>query len=685
MNYVKYILNRVNKDIKRSQSRLDYVKIDKLFNLLLYQENIYKNIYYISNIKSLKSISNYLLFILKKQDTGLINFENLLQNLKNDKEFLERELVKNFILPQEKEENIKSQNQEKIKDNEEITQKEKLLSEAANIFRVIEKENELIAVEFTDSEIEKDVINIYSETTGKRRLELLKIPTEKNEDDIVYALPGDEKIIDTNENKLPIEKKEEKKLILSKTDAVSVTEDVYLPPGKHEPEETEVTEKTVEDDNMQQVFTKTEDIVNAPEQELITAQSKTEQEQTFTNKNTSTETIGKPKEELKTETENEESPESEKPAPQKIEQDHEIQFVEDIKASEEEIYKYTNEQTEEEREEPQKILLDSLPEDEPSYIEAQRLEINKDFIYYEEQIIQRNKKLRELLAESKELLTVSADKFTDKKITEKESELVDGKLLEEIFKESELSEQESQKFSFEIITKIYGTIKKYFNFIKLLNEESIKSFLLTEKTNNHEKVLDNFIKGLILIDCLLKDEDCNIGIENVIRFTEEINSFLKKKEDEFEKKKTVQKSKKEIEKQLKKRFTETTQREKLILLKNSIVDIEKIIKSLEHIKGEFQVYNGLRELSHTFVYFKGIVTIANLLEMNKLSQLAEGGYIFIKFVQSYRLNPFNEEIKSILNYIIYNMKMLFLDKTSKDIDTFIYYLNNPVEIKTICK
>ncbi len=44
------------------------------------------------------------------------------------------------------------------------------------------------------------------------------------------------------------------------------------------------------------------------------------------------------------------------------------------------------------------------------------------------------------------------------------------------------------------------------------------------------------------------------------------------------------------------------------------------------------------------------------------------------------MDPLSKEIKEILNYIIINLKLLFLDKKSKDLDLFISYLNNPEKI-----
>ena len=65
-----------------------------------------------------------------------------------------------------------------------------------------------------------------------------------------------------------------------------------------------------------------------------------------------------------------------------------------------------------------------------------------------------------------------------------------------------------------------------------------------------------------------------------------------------------------------------------------------------------------------------------------MAQLSEASYIFIKYIQNYRIDPFGSDVKEILNYIIVNFKLLFLGKTSEDIEVFISYLNNPDKIFT---
>ena len=77
-----------------------------------------------------------------------------------------------------------------------------------------------------------------------------------------------------------------------------------------------------------------------------------------------------------------------------------------------------------------------------------------------------------------------------------------------------------------------------------------------------------------------------------------------------------------------------------------------------------------------------MVTLASKLSLPKIIYLAEASYNFIKFVQNYRLDPLDEDIKDIFNYIIYNFKAIYLDKPTKELEIFIKHLNNPVKIFT---
>ncbi len=88
----------------------------------------------------------------------------------------------------------------------------------------------------------------------------------------------------------------------------------------------------------------------------------------------------------------------------------------------------------------------------------------------------------------------------------------------------------------------------------------------------------------------------------------------------------------------------------------------------------------MRSLSSNLDNLKEIVLLSKELDLKKLVQLAEASYIFIKFLQNYRINPVTIETKEIFGYITYNLKTLVVGKSVEDIDLFISYLNDPVKI-----
>jgi hypothetical protein len=188
-----------------------------------------------------------------------------------------------------------------------------------------------------------------------------------------------------------------------------------------------------------------------------------------------------------------------------------------------------------------------------------------------------------------------------------------------------------------------------------------------------------FRDAIKLIEGLIKGDEVQ-DLNTTIKAIEEIRNGLMEKSKQRETQEKLNKEKVQIERHLTEKYTDVNQRHKLLVMKDEVLEIENIFKSLETIKGKYQAYDALRTLSHTFSRLKEIAKIANNLEMRKMSQLTEASYIFIKFIQNYRMDPLDAEIKEIFKYIIYNFKLIYLDKPTKDIDVFISYLNDPIKI-----
>jgi hypothetical protein len=99
-DYLKFIFHKTNNDLNRYNiSKSDKELINKLFERIISSDNLPRDLYILSHIKELKNIGKYFIFILKKIEQQVINFDNLSQNLKTDLEFVENEILNYFSNP----------------------------------------------------------------------------------------------------------------------------------------------------------------------------------------------------------------------------------------------------------------------------------------------------------------------------------------------------------------------------------------------------------------------------------------------------------------------------------------------------------------------------------------------------------------------------------------------------------
>jgi hypothetical protein len=178
---------------------------------------------------------------------------------------------------------------------------------------------------------------------------------------------------------------------------------------------------------------------------------------------------------------------------------------------------------------------------------------------------------------------------------------------------------------------------------------------------------------------LIKGDDY-YGYKDILKSIENIRNTLLEEKQKRETYLRRLKEKMDLENKLDEKFPSENQRGRLLILKKMIIDTEANFKSLEKITGEYQIYEALRSLSASLNNFKNIVVLAKELRMNQLVKLSEAGYIFIKFLQNYRINPVTIEILEIFGYIVFNLKSLIVGKPVEDIELFISYLNDPVKI-----
>jgi hypothetical protein len=629
--YFKFVVSKIENDLKIYTTSGELLKCLYLLGVLKSSDNLLKDIYTISRIKDLKNLGNYLLFILKKTEAGEIKFDNLLENINLDKEFVLNELLNCFDIDSPLEPGPEKE-YEREKPKKEETKEEKISSEIKRIlaeskFKVEEIDNELVTEEFIESDIneENDVIvrgnylELLQPDSGLEDTSVFSLPTNKTgnetekdiqfEESDVFALPGENKkeekeipVDDFITEQVNIEELEEVKLDKIEAAAAAAAEVAGMVTGEESVAEAEKEERHTE-------------ITGEEKEEIIISGEKKEEKQP--------ESI--PGENI----EEQEIPKEETPEEIIAEEKTPIEEIED------------------------ELLLEEKETDElAENIVITEVE-NSVYMKYETELLTSNVLFRNNLEELGRL-NPEDENYSDSK----------NILIKEIVDSSAYMEEYSKKMSFEVITSIYNIMNMTFStYGKTVGSEIIALF-----------------KGSInLVESLIKGEDF-AGYDNVMKSLDVLKQTLLDIRREEIKEEKTEEEKDDLDKHLETKQFDTNDRQKLATLKQNILDVESVFKSIEDIKGKFQAYEALRRLSHTFAHFKELVSIANSLEMRKLAQLAEASYIFVKFIQNYRMNPFESEITEVFKYVIYNFKLIFLDKPTKDIDLLISYLNDPVKI-----
>ena len=657
-NYTKYVFGKIEREFYNQSYPVDLARTVRFITSIMNSQNLIRDIYIITKIEDLSVLGNYMLFMMKKAETGQINFENLIPNMEKDKEYILR-ILTNYFKSNEPGiirrtwQDIHHEVKETIEEIEKQKEKEKAIH-TENKFKIEDLDNELVTEEFIDKNIEEIEANQKlrddegSELKAKGYLELIK--NMEDEEKKAFNLPGEE----------------QEEVITEKSGSTG---------EKETPEKTDITEEKIKEDenavfsfdDLYEVIPKS-GITEKTESTEITGKTEgtdiTEKTET-TEKEEITITEEKPEEVQKTAEEIFEEINSKVETAEKTEETE----IEERTVITEEIEKKEateKEETEEEKKETVKQLsfIEEQPADESRtgfekeeeiLTEETEVQVNTRYIEYEHELITRNALITTDIDELALLLPYKS--FEDRRAT----------LIDKIIENADFMESNSSRMSFEIITNIYGIIKLAFQ---------------THNEKQYELNRDNlniFKNSVQLIESLIKGDSFE-NYDKVINQTESIKTEImegKKQKDNLEK---IEKDKLELEKHLSLKYTDTTHREKLFQLKEYILELEKIFSSLDDIKGEFQVYEALRKLSSSFVRLKEMVNISRILNIRKLAQLSEASYIFVKFLQNYRLDPYDEDVKEIFKFIIFNFKLIFLDKPTKDRETFISILNDPVQV-----
>lgn len=673
--YFRFVISGIETETVSFRGDSEFDRKIRMIRSLKTSSNLLKDIFLISKVKKSELLATYLLFILKKIEENQITFENLIENYESDKEFLKKELVAQVKMksepPAEQPKIVRPLNRnftQTLTPNETL-QKEFLSDgEPDNNEPVPQPEESLI----TESAAPEIHINIETEEEVQEEpvmanITSLELVSHEHEEEAetekeVFSIPENNPINNTGQERTVIESPAEP--ITGETydemsDVFETSREGESEPDAKETEdvnEAAADEVTNEEDHKESkkekfhIKEKVEKLRNlfkkpdkqkteitpeaVPEEDIVIKPAAVAEEPAIVIKQA--ETI---QEDIETPEQADVPQETEVPPPQEEE---------------------TAVEPPAESSEPKRIQINPITEqyetvipDEPSIhisdAEPDPEEIR--FMEYLQKVMQTNEILKNEIGQH----TTNINKNT----------------VAAVYKNSLYLKEYSEEMSFEIITEIYYTISLYFDFYG-------KQDAMPETFETDKAVM---LATLEFVEVFINGGEYN-GSETLIKDIEAIKGRIIDIKAEQERLEKLQKEKAELEKQLGEKFADTEQRKKLLTLKSNILEVESIFKSIDSINGEFQTYEAFRILSQTYSVFKSIVTQSNALEIEKMASLAESSYIFLKYIQNYRMNPFSEDIKEVLKYIIVNFKLLFLGKPTKDLDVFISYLNNPEKIFT---
>ncbi len=672
--YFRFVISGIETETVSFRGDSEFDQKIRMIRTLKTSANLLKDIFLISKVKKSELLATYLLFILKKIDENQITFENLIENYESDKEFLKKELVSQVKVknepPKDEPKIVRPLNRsftETITQNE--TLQNEFLSDGGPDNEPVPQSDESMI-----SEEAAPVINIETEDAGQDEpvmanitsLELVRHEREEEAETEkeVFSIPENSSLKETGQVQTDAEKPSEpvNRESNNMSDVFETSEESDAGSEARETESiiADAADEIIKEENQKETTKekfnikekveklkklfkkpgkpKTEIIPeSAPEEEIVIKPAAAKEEQTI---------VIKPAETIQEVTETPEQAE----APQ----------IAEVPLPEEEVTAEEQPAEHPEPAEPKRIHINAITEqyesvipDEPaihiSEAEPDPEEIR--FMEYLEKVMQTNRILKNEIGQH----TNRINKNTGSTVS----------------KNSLYLKEYSEEMSFEIITEIYYTISLYFDFYG--NQDAIPETFEADKAV--------MLATLEFVEVFINGGEYN-GSETLIKDIEAIKSRILDIKAEQERLEKLQKEKAELEKQLGEKFADTEQRKKLLTLKSNILEVESIFKSIDSINGEFQTYEAFRILSQTYSVFKSIVTQSNALEIEKMASLAESSYIFLKYIQNYRMNPFSEDIKEVLKYIIVNFKLLFLGKPTKDLDVFISYLNNPEKIFT---
>lgn len=580
--YIKFVVSKVESELIGLSNSREYIKVITVLHALKVSDNILRDIYILSGIKKLRQLSSYLIFIIKKVESGGINIDNFIENYTADKSFIRSYFQTYYDLEQITEEKFISEEIDTkfVFDDEETDKQAPVYSLAEPDFKVADLDNELVTEEFKESTVTEN----YTEPM-----------------DAYMSLVDDDKESSAEGGSVFF---------------TDVSDDVFNLPGGQES-----TDSGQEDKRTEESGQRTDEQADSGQETTDSGQITEDGEAE----------MGKLTEEAATEQESE------------ILQNL-IPIAPEIKPEDKEE---TPEITESDREVDEK-----LQEIEKETTEAI---INSDFVLYEKFLLEKNKTLFGLFD----------DLILIKESSEPDLEMRSS-ILEEILSTVEELRDYSEKMSFEVITGVYAALVYCFDLKFKDIIVSMDNFAIFKKAVEgvEDLIAGNDLTGFDAVVSRL-----NSTVDDLAKLLADRENFEKKKYDFGEEEGNVIRE-----------FKDSSEYDAFIILRDKISELEETFGIIADMKDKTYPFESIRKLSVTFTLFREIVNIARVLEMNKVAHLAEGGYIFVKFVQNYRIDPFKEEVTEVIKYLIYSFKLLYLDKPVKDFDKFLSFLNEPVKI-----
>ena len=667
IDYIKFVVSKVESDFLEYSNSREYVKVITVLNSLKMADNILRELYILSGIKKLRRLTSYFIFMIKKVEAGSITLDNFMENYITDKNYIDSYFQTYYDLEQITPEEFNTEEIDTtfiIEEDEAPTEAPVYLL-AESTFKVEELDNELVTEEFRESTINENYespgdgyLKLAEEFTDNISDESNEVFFDDNED--VFSLPKSEASLDNNDiitdplsNTGVLPDQVNKDIITDSINNTGVLPEEAFFTGKDETEDTtdEKQEVLFEETSKEKGPVGNEDLKNENladffeklENEDVTEDNAEEKVVFIETQLSSDDNLGVPGEDNIYVNDIIEKEETEEEIENKVLQDliPVVPSENDFAVEQEEVGIETDIEIEEKLHEIERGTNEEL--------------LNAEFIKYEKRLYEKNKLIIGLLDD---LILISEAKDPD-------IEMRDA-ILQEIFPLVEYLKEESEKMSFEIISGIYDS------FMFCLDIK-FKDIVVTNENIEVFKLSVNGVENLVRGDEL---KDLDKTIKDLEGLQGDLNKLLADRED-FQKKKY---DFGEEESNLIKEFKDSSEYDAYIILRDKITELEDTFQIIAGMKDKTYPFESLRKLSVTFALFREIVNIARVLEMNKVAHLAEAGYVFVKFVQNYRIDPFKDEVTEVFKYLIYSFKLIYLDKPVKDFDTFVSFLNDPVKI-----